>query len=125
MLPPRSVTNMRSWAGSSAIPMPSIRWVATISGSALPMSSRGARLTVLPCGVVDFQVDRLRQVLEHHLDVAASCSGFAGGKVEPGTQNAAEPGIAWAFLRPVEVPAGMVDRDADAPPGLVSAVLLT
>ena len=101
------------------------------------MSSSGARLTVLPCGgsprsvqysdprgVVDFEVDRLGQVLEHHLDVAAVRCGFACGKVDPGPQDPAEPGVARTLLRPVEMPADVVDGDADAPSGLVAAVVV-
>ena len=78
-----------------------------------------------PCGVLDFEVDRLGQVLEHHLDVAAVRRGFACGKVDPGPQDPAEPRITRALLRPVEMPADMVDGDAHAPARLVVAVVVT
>ena len=137
MLPPRSVTNMRLGLDQRdtnafhqmgqhdfglAVPDGvqlgpvdgvAVRRVATVG----PVQGAG--------GVVDFQVDGFGQVLEHDLDVAAAGRGFARGKLDSGTQDLAEPGVAGAFLGPVEVPAGMVDGDPDTPVRFVAAVLVT
>src|SRR5207245_548863 len=48
--PPRSVKNMRAFFKSKARPIPSMRWVKTISGSSRrpDSASIAARFTVLP-----------------------------------------------------------------------------
>src|ERR1700761_7506536 len=77
-----------------------------------------------PCRGVDFEIDRLGEVLEQHFYVATARSGFVCGKVESGPQDPAEAGITGALLRPVEMPADVVDSDPDAPVRLVAAVLI-
>ena len=47
-----------------------------------------------PCGVVDFEVDRLGQVLEHDLDVTAVHRGFRCGNVDPSPQDPTKAGEA-------------------------------
>ena len=136
-LPPRSVTNMRLWPGSSAMPMPSIRWVNTISGSLRPMASNWARLTVLPCGGSPRSVQySVRVVWSISRSIGSGRSlnttstslrlrrGLACGKVDSGPQDPAEAGVAGALLRPVEMPADVVDGDPDAPVRLVATVLV-
>src|SRR5262249_21853068 len=76
-----------------------------------------------PCGVVDFEIDWLRQVFEQHLDVATMVRGFACGNIDPGAQYPAESGVTGALLRPVEMATDVVDGDAHAPLHLVAAII--
>jgi hypothetical protein len=64
---------------------------------------------------IELEIDRLRQVVEEDFDVGAVAAVSPGG-ISIGAEDAAEPGIVRAFLRPVDLPALRVDRDADAPP---------
>jgi hypothetical protein len=40
----------------------------------------------------------------------------------PDTEDAAEPGIVWAFLRPVDMSEFLVDRQPNAPSRLIPAI---
>src|SRR5713226_6530353 len=72
--------------------------------------------------VVELDVDRLRQTVEEDLDVGPGRRGLAGGNFDTGTEDATEPGVVWAFLRPVDVSVFRVDRQPNAPPRLISAL---
>src|SRR5882757_11295520 len=72
---------------------------------------------------VELDIDRLGQVFEQHLDVAASGRVIAGGHIDAGPQDLPESGVTRALLGPVEVPTGDVHADTDAPLRLVAAVV--
>ena len=91
-----------------------------IDGVAVRRVATVGPVEVVVC--VDFEVDRLRQALEHHLDVAAVGRGLACGKSIPARRIRPSP-ASRGLSRPVDLPAG-VDGDADAPLRLVAAVLV-
>src|SRR5258706_5144827 len=72
--------------------------------------------------VVELDIDRLRQTVEADLDVGPGRCSLAGGNLDIGTGDAAEPGIVWAFLRPVDMSAFRIDRQPNAPSCLISAI---
>src|SRR5260370_22362465 len=72
--------------------------------------------------VVELDIDRLRQTVEEDLDVGPGRCSLAGGNFDIGTEDATEPGIVWAFLRPVDMSGFGVDRQPDAPSRLFSGV---
>src|SRR6202022_4170660 len=45
-----------------------------------------------------------------------------GGNLGAGTEDAAKPGIVWAFLRPVDMSEFRVDRQPNAPSCLIPAI---
>src|SRR5262249_53290540 len=74
--------------------------------------------------VIDLEINRLRQAVEKTRDVAARRGRLPRRHVDPGPKDPPETGIVRALLRPVKVPARIVDGDADAPPGLIAAILV-
>src|SRR5258706_8075858 len=72
--------------------------------------------------VVELEIDRLRQTVEEDLDVGPGGCSLAGGNLDIGTEEAAEPGIVWAFLCPVDMSEFRVDRQPNAPPRLIPAI---
>src|SRR5260221_3420806 len=72
--------------------------------------------------VVELDIDRLRQTVEEDLDVGPGRCSLAGGNFDIGTEDATEPGIVWAFLRPVDMSEFRVDRQPNAPSCLISAI---
>src|SRR5258706_5935287 len=72
--------------------------------------------------VVELEIDRLRQTVEEDLDVGPGGCSLAGGNLDIGTEEAAEPGIVWAFLCPVDMSEFRVDRQPNAPSRLVPAI---
>src|SRR6185369_1895873 len=71
---------------------------------------------------VELEIDRLRQSVVEDLNVGPVRSSLAGGNLEIGAGDAAEPGIVWAFLAPVEVPEFRIDRQPDAPSRRIPAI---
>src|SRR3984893_4793545 len=125
---------MRLFGTSSAIPILSMRSVTTISGSGRLVVDRSpvhcvAARRVAAVGpventflVVELDIDRLRQTVEEDLDVGPGRCSLAGGNFDIGTEEATEPGIVWAFLRPVNMSEFRVDRQPDAPSRLIPAI---
>src|SRR5882724_9237579 len=72
--------------------------------------------------VVELDIDRLRQTIEEDLDIGPGRCSLAGGNFDIGTEDATEPGIVWAFLRPVDMSELRVDRQPNAPSCLISAI---
>ena len=72
--------------------------------------------------MVELEIDRLRQSVVEDLDVGPVRRGLAGGDFDIGTKEAAEPGIVWAFLRPVDMSEFRVDRQPNAPSRLIPAI---
>src|SRR6202011_4676958 len=72
--------------------------------------------------VIEFDIDRLRQTVEEDLDVGPGRCRLAGGNFDIGTEDASEPGIVWAFLRPVDMSEFRVDRQPNAPSRLIPAI---
>jgi hypothetical protein len=70
------------------------------------------------------KVYRLRQALEQHLDVTAVGRGFTFRDLDSDPRDPAQPRVARAFLRLLQVPPNGVDSDADAPPRLIAAVIV-
>ena len=116
------------------MPIPSIRCVSTISG-ACGFASMDARFTVLPRGgiaaigpvedailEIELEIDRLRQVVEEYLDVGAVGGGLTLRDLDARAKDSALVSIVRAFLRPVDLLALGVDRDPNAPPGLVAPI---
>jgi len=75
--------------------------------------------------VVELDIDRLRQTVEEDLDVRPGRCGLAGGNFDIGTEDATEPGIVWAFLRPVDMSEFRVDRQTNAPSRLIPGIGFT
>src|SRR5262249_8749096 len=73
---------------------------------------------------IELEVDRLRQPIEQNLDVGAVGRALALRYVNVGAEDAAQAGVVGPFLRPVEFPKLRVERDPDAPPGLIAPVLV-
>src|SRR5262249_52868023 len=68
---------------------------------------------------IEFQVDRLRQPIEEHLDVGPIGRGLALWDFDAGPKDAALAGIIRAFLRPIYLSAIRINGNAYAPLGLV------
>src|SRR5262245_37740484 len=75
-----------------------------------------------PFRVIDLEIDRLRQAVVQHLDVAAGGGGLATRDVDAGAQDAPMFGVIGPLLRPVDLLALVVERDADAPSRGVEAI---
>ena len=71
---------------------------------------------------IEFEIDRLRQMVEEDLDVRAVGGGLAFGDVEPGAQEEALLSIVGPLLRPVDLLAHGIDGDPYAPPRLVASI---
>src|SRR5258707_2369323 len=71
---------------------------------------------------VEFEIDWLRQTVVEDLDVGPGRCSLAGGNFDIGAEEAAEPGVIRAFLRPVDMPEFRVDRQPDAPSRLIPAI---
>src|ERR1700693_32541 len=72
--------------------------------------------------VVELDIDRLRQTVEEDLDVGPGRCSLAGRNFDIGAEEAAEPGIVRAFLRPVDMSEFRVDRQPNAPSALILAI---
>src|ERR1700730_1294435 len=72
--------------------------------------------------VVELNIDRLRQTVEEDLDVGPGCCSLAGGNFDIGPEDATEPRIVRAFLRPVKMSEFRVDRQPNAPSRLIPAI---
>src|SRR5712664_3408931 len=75
-----------------------------------------------PVLVIELEINRLRHTVEEDLDVGPGRRGLAGGNFDTGTEDATEPGVVWAFLRPVDMSEFRVDRQPNAPSCLISAI---
>ncbi len=64
---------------------------------------------------VELEVDRLRQTLEQHLDVAAVGWLLASRDVDTRPEDTTQLAVVRTFLRPVHVAARRIERDPDAP----------
>ena len=117
------------------MPIPSIRWVSTISGACGFASIGGAVHRVAARRIaavgpvedavleIELEVDRLRQAVEQHLDVGAvRRRSRPSGISMLARKMTAQSGIVRAFLRPVDFSALRIDGDPDAPPGLIAPV---
>src|SRR5277367_2750957 len=71
---------------------------------------------------IEFEIDRLRQIVEEDLDVRAIGRGLAFGNFEPGAQQEALLAVVGPLLRPVDLLAHGIDGYPDAPSGLVASV---
>ena len=65
--------------------------------------------------VIELDIDRLRQTVVEDLDVGPGRCSLAGGNFDIGAEEAAEPGIVRAFLRPVDLSEFRIDRQPNAP----------
>src|SRR5258708_13284186 len=72
--------------------------------------------------VVELEIDRLRQLIEQHLDVGAVRWAPALGDVYVGTAQTAQSALRRAFLRPVDFTKLRIDGDSDAPTRLIAPV---
>src|SRR5947209_4019407 len=75
--------------------------------------------------VVELKIDRLRQAGVEDLDVGPGRCGLARGNFDIGAEDTAEPGIVWAFLAPIDMPAFRVDRQTNAPSCLIAGIDFT
>src|SRR5262245_6468625 len=73
---------------------------------------------------IELEVDRLRQVIEQHLDVRAVRRAFAFRDLDAGAEDAAQLAIIGALVRPIEFPGLWIDGDPDEPLGLIARVLV-
>src|SRR5262249_21595957 len=73
---------------------------------------------------IELEVDRFRQMIEQHLDVGAVDRVLALRDVNVCAEDATQPGVVRAFLRPVDLSKLRVERDPDAPPRLIAPVLV-
>src|SRR4051812_29246530 len=71
---------------------------------------------------VELEIDRLRQAVEENLDVGALGGGLTFGDFDAGAEDSALRSIVRALLRPVDLLAFGVDRDPNAPPGLIAPI---
>src|SRR5262249_9042391 len=71
---------------------------------------------------IELQVDRLGQVVEQYLDIGAVGRSLSLGDLATGAEDSAQSCIVRAFLRPVDLLMLGIERDANAPAGLVAAV---
>ena len=71
---------------------------------------------------VELEIDRLRQAVEEHLDVGALGGGLTFGDFDAGAEDSALLSIVRALLRPVDLLAFGIDRDPNAPPGLIAPI---
>src|SRR5690606_14666590 len=74
------------------------------------------------CVAVDLEIDRFRQIREQHLDVLARRRRRACRHLEARALDRALAGVVAALLRPIELAAARIDRNADAPAALILAV---
>jgi hypothetical protein len=72
--------------------------------------------------VVELEIGRLRQLVEEDLDVEIWWLQSGRRDFDIGAEEAAEPGIVWTFLRPVDMSEFRVDRQPDAPTRRISAI---
>src|SRR5215831_18804587 len=71
---------------------------------------------------IELEIDRLRQLIEQHLDVGAVRWALALGSVDVGAEQTAQPALVRAFLRPVDFTELRIDGDSDAPTRLIAPV---
>lgn len=62
---------------------------------------------------VDFQINRLGQVLKEQFDVRSGGCGFFGSGIDIGAEDSSLPCFAGAFLGPVEFAVLGVDGDSN------------
>src|ERR1700682_5667953 len=72
--------------------------------------------------VVELDIDGLRQTVEEDLDVGPGGCSLAGGNFDIGTEDAAEPGIVWALLRPIDMSEFRIDSQSNAPSRRISTI---
>src|SRR5258708_39609430 len=72
--------------------------------------------------VVELEIDRLRQLIEQHLDVGAVRWAPALGDVYVGAAQTPQSALRRAFLRPVDFTKPRIDGDSDAPTRLIAPV---
>src|SRR5262249_12409340 len=73
---------------------------------------------------IELEVDRLRQLVEQHLDVGAVRWALALRDIDVGAAEKAPSAFGWAFLRPVDFAKLRIDGDSDAVPRLIAPVLI-
>src|SRR5262249_11884392 len=73
---------------------------------------------------IELEVDRLRQLIEQHLDVGTVRRILALRDVDIGAEDTALAAVVRAFLRPVDFAKLWIDGDSNAPPGLIATVLV-
>ena len=71
---------------------------------------------------IELKVDRCRQAVEQHFDVGAVRRALAVGNIDVGAAEATQSALFRAFLRPIDFPKLRIDRDSDAPAGLIAPV---
>src|SRR5439155_25944580 len=71
---------------------------------------------------IELEIDRLRQTVVEDLDVGPGRCSLAGGNFDIGAEEATEPGIVRTLLRPIDMSEFRVDRQPDAPSGLIPAI---
>src|SRR5215467_14352696 len=71
---------------------------------------------------IELEVDRLRQLIEQHLDVGAVRWALAVGNVNVGAAHTAQSALRRAFLRPIDFPKFRIDRNSDAKPGFIAPI---
>ena len=117
------------------MPIPSIRCVIRISGAGLCVdrcaidgvaARRIAAVGPVEDAVrqIELEIDRLRQLIEQHLDVGAVRRALALRDVDIGAEETAQSAVVRAFLRPVDFPELRIDGDPDAPPGLIAPIVV-
>src|SRR5207248_9293817 len=71
---------------------------------------------------IELEINGFGQLTEQHLDVGAVRRALAAGKIDIGPAETAQSALRRAFLRPVDFAKLRIDRDSDAPPGLIAPV---
>src|SRR5882672_5872507 len=71
---------------------------------------------------VELEIDRLRQAVVENFDVGPGRCGLTGGNFDIGPEQATEPGIVRAFLRPIDMSEFRVDRQPNAPSRLIPTI---
>ena len=71
---------------------------------------------------IELKIDRLRQLVEQHLDVGAVRWAFTLGNFDIGAAQTAQSAFRRAFLRPVDFTKLRIDGDSDAPTRLIAPV---
>src|SRR6516225_1046976 len=71
---------------------------------------------------IELDIDRFRQAVEQHFDIAAPPCGLALRDFNICAEDAAQPRVVRAFLGPVDLPARGIDGYSNAPPGEVAAL---
>ena len=72
---------------------------------------------------IEFEIDRLRQLIEQHFDVGAVRRARALGNVDVRAEDTTPAGVVEAFLRPVDFLKLRIDGDADTPSGLIAPII--